>query len=302
MSVGKREIKRRIKSVGNTRKITKAMELVAAAKTRRSVAAVQATRAYSRAAWNIVRDLSDRTDPEAHPLLQRRPSIRRIGAVLMASNRGLCGGFNQEIVEALAKALRHERQVHPEAQIEVLLVGKRGSMIMHRHHHPIVAAFDKADSAHSIEDIATVSHLVIADFLSGKYDKVLLAYTDFRSMVSFCPRVRALLPIEGEDEELGFVETERREIAGHKGYEYLFEPSPDIVLGQMLHRLIELQIFQALLESNASEHSARMMAMRNASDAAKDMIEGLTLSFNRARQQAITAELADISAGSAAIR
>lgn len=304
MPVGKREIKRRIKSISNTRKITKAMELVAAAKMRKAVSAVHATRPYSEAAWNIVRDLSARTDPQAHPLLQKRCPVRRIGAVLFASNRGLCGGFNQDVVEALASYIQQEKSAYPGAEAEVLLVGKRGTMIMHRYHVPIVAAFDKADSAHRMEDISDAAQMVVSDYLSGRWDRVLLAYTDFRSAVSHRSRVRVLLPIEGEDEELGSVGTGNvgRKTEASKGHEYLFEPSPEIVLNQMLHRIIELQIFQALLESNASEHSARMVAMRNASDAAKDIIDGLTLSFNQARQQAITSELADISSGTAAIR
>jgi len=160
--------------------------------------------------------------------------------------------------------------------------------------------------AESITEVTALAKLVISDYLSGKYDKVVLAYTDYESAIKQQTRIRKLLPIEQEDDELGHV-AEKKE-SGSAGqvssrdYEYLFEPSPDMVLDQMLYRLIELQIYQALLESNASEHSARMMAMRNASEAAVDMIDDLTLTFNQARQQAITSELADISAGTAAIR
>ncbi len=300
MSLGTREIKRRIKSVANTKKITKAMELVAAVKMRKAVEAVLATRAYSNAAWGIIQDLSAKTDPRHHVLLQKRDKIQRIGVVLLASNRGLCGGFNREVVDELAAELQKEKERNADVAIEILLMGQRGSDIMHKHGHEIVADFEKADVAESITEITVISKMVIADFMNKKYDRVLLAYTDFKSAISHKPSVRKLLPIEREDEELGHVKgTEQKEIK--KDFEYKFEPSPGAVLNQMLYRVIELQIYQALLESNASEHSARMMAMRSASDAAGDMIDDLTLTFNQARQQAITSELADISAGSAAV-
>lgn len=301
MPLATKEIKRRLRSIANTKKITKAMELVAAAKMRKAVQSVLATRAYSNAAWQIVKDLSARTDPAHHPLLQKKDKIKSIGVVLMTSNRGLCGGFNREIVETVADYLKDKAG----AAVEVSLVGKRGRDIMYRHDHKVVAEFTKADVAASITEVTALAKLIIGDYLSGKYDKVVMAYTDYESAVKQRPRIRKLLPIEQEDDELGFADKAKKQAEADKGqrdYEYLFEPSPDAVLDQMLYRLIELQIYQALLESNASEHSARMIAMRNASEAASDMIDDLTLTFNQARQQAITSELADISAGTAAVR
>jgi F-type H+-transporting ATPase subunit gamma len=301
MPIATKEIKRRLRSIANTKKITKAMELVAAAKMRKAVQSVLATRAYSNAAWQIVKDLSARTDPAHHPLLQRKEKIKNMGVVLMTSNRGLCGGFNREIVETVADYLKSQT----ETSVEVSLIGKRGRDIMYRYDHKIVAEFTKADVAESITEVTALAKLIISDYLSGKYDKVVMAYTDYESTIKQQPRIRKLLPIEQEDYELGFVDKAKKQIEADKkqmDYEYLFEPSPDIVLDQMLYRLIELQIYQALLESNASEHSARMIAMRNASDAAGDMIDDLTLTFNQARQQAITSELADISAGTAVVR
>jgi len=301
MPIATKEIKRRLRSIANTKKITKAMELVAAVKMRKAVQSVLATRAYSNAAWQIVKDLSARTDPAHHPLLQRKEKIENMGVVLMTSNRGLCGGFNREIVETVADYLKSQT----ETSVEVSLIGKRGRDIMYRYDHKVVAEFTKADVAESITEVTALAKLIISDYLSGKYDKVVMAYTDYESTIKQQPRIRKLLPIEQEDDELGFVDKAKKQAEADKkqmDYEYLFEPSPDIVLDQMLYRLIELQIYQALLESNASEHSARMIAMRNASDAAGDMIDDLTLTFNQARQQAITSELADISAGTAVVR
>ncbi|MFA5134399.1 MAG: ATP synthase F1 subunit gamma [Patescibacteria group bacterium] len=303
MSLGTREIKRRIKSVANTKKITKAMELVAAAKMRKAVDAVLATRSYSDTAWNIVRDLSARTDPAFHPLLRKREgAIKKIGLILVASNRGLCGSFNRDIIDAVAAYMRHHKREHVDVTAEVLLMGTRGKDIMFRHGHSVVAEFTKVDVATRVSEVTPLSQMVIADYLAEKYDKVAIAYTDYFSAISQKPRIKQLLPIGREDTELGYVARSAEDAAGGKDFEFLFEPSPDAVLDQMLERLIELQVYQALLESNASEHSARMLAMRNASDAAGDMIDDLTLTFNQARQQAITSELADISAGSAAIK
>ena len=193
--------------------------------------------------------------------------------------------------------------MHPGLGSEIFLFGRRGRDIQFRYQHKIVAEFVKADVAESVTEVTPVAKMIIADYLAGKYDKITLVYTDFYSAISQKPRVKQLLPIEAQDDDLGQVKSMTKEIKADSGqdFEYIFEPSPEEVLTQMLNRLIELQIYQALLESNASEHSARMMAMRNASDAAVDMIDELTLSFNQARQQTITAELADISAGRAAV-
>lgn len=302
MPLATREIKRRIRSVANTKKITKAMELVAAAKMRKAVSAVLATRAYARSAWEIVKNLSQKTDPAQHPLLQKRDQVKKIGMILITSNRGLCGGFNREIVEDVADYLRAQQKAHVGAKAEVFLLGKRGRDIMFKYNHQIVAEFDKLDVTTQIREITPLAKVAIGDYISGKYDKIAIAYTDYRSAISQKPRIKKLLPIERQDDELGQVGVgSLANKAELKDYEYLFEPSPDAVLEIMLYRLIELQIYQALLEANASEHSARMMAMRNASEAAADMIDDLTLTFNQARQQTITAELADISAGRAAV-
>ncbi|MBI5037836.1 MAG: ATP synthase F1 subunit gamma [Candidatus Kerfeldbacteria bacterium] len=294
MPSGTKEIQRRIRSVTNTKKITKAMELVSAAKMRRAVQAVLATRQYARTAWNIVQDLAAKTDPEQHQLLQTREKIQRIGMIMITSNRGLCGGFNRELVETAGN--------YASAQgvpVDVILMGKKGSTIQ-RQGHTIVADFDKLDVAESVRDVQAMARMVITDYLDGKYDKIAIAYTDYQSAIKQTPHIRQLLPIIKEDAELGQTEG-AAEIATKQDFEYMFEPSPAAVLQAMLYRLTELQVYQALLESNASEHSARMFSMRNASDAATDMIKDLTLTFNQARQQSITSELAEISASRAAI-
>ncbi|MFA6525560.1 MAG: ATP synthase F1 subunit gamma [Patescibacteria group bacterium] len=304
MPVATRDINRRIRSIANTRKITKAMEMVSAAKMRKAVNAVLATREYSNSAWEIVKNLAAKTDPASHPLLQKREKVKNVGVILITSNRGLCGSFNREVIDLVAEYINNHKKEHVDVEAEVVLMGTKGQDIMFRHGHNIVAEFTKLDMNARIAEITPISRMIINDYLSGKYDKVAVAYTDYKSAISQKPRLRKILPIDREDQELGYIggDTENQSASiFESGFEYLFEPSPDAVLDQMMYRLIELQIYQALLESNASEHSARMLAMRNASDAAEDMIEDLTLYFNQARQQAITAELADISAGRAAV-
>ncbi|PIY96954.1 MAG: ATP synthase F1 subunit gamma [Candidatus Kerfeldbacteria bacterium CG_4_10_14_0_8_um_filter_42_10] len=304
-----RDIKRRIKSVRNTHKVTKAMEMVAAAKMRKAVSNVVATRSYSNLAWELVKNLARRTDSKYHPLLEKRDKIKKIGMVLITSNRGLCGGFNNQIIDRVTQYVRQQKE---EGGIEsdLVIMGKKGREAMLKKGHTIIAEFTKLDITNTIPEIRPLSNLIINDYLEGKYDQVMIAYTDFISTLVQKPRILELLPIEKREEDryLGQAKTgklETEKISEPKTpsieFEYLFEPSADEVLGELLPRLLEMQIYQVILESDASEHSSRMVAMRNASDAAADMIDGLTLIFNKARQASITAELADISGGRIAL-
>ncbi|MFH0951919.1 MAG: ATP synthase F1 subunit gamma [Patescibacteria group bacterium] len=303
-----REIKRRIKSVTSTSKITKTMELVSATKMRKAVKAVLETRAYSQAAWEIITSLADRVDRNSHPLLKQRDKIKKVGLILIASDRGLCGTFNRDVVETMAEYVRWHNKEVVDVEAEVFLLGKRGRDIMFKHGHQIIAEFAKVDVTTRISEVTPLAQAALSDYHAGKYDKIVIAYTDYYSAISQKTRIKQLLPLVRDDQQLGYVaadEEKRRKVQEHQPLpetaEYLFEPNPDVVLDQMLLRLIELQIYQALLESNASEHSARMLAMRNATDNASDYIEDLTLTFNQARQAAITSEIAEISAGRAAL-
>lgn len=303
-----REIRRRIRSITSTRKVTKAMELVASAKMRRAVAATHAARGYADLAWKLLLNVAQRTDAERHPLL-RRGEAKRIGLVLVTSNRGLVGSFNTQLIGAVLGFLRANERIVPEA-VDIVLVGRKGRAPLVRAGYNLAAAFEKLDVISDIAHVRPIARVVIDDFLAAKLDRVVLAYTDFRSTLVQRPVVRQILPIApaaviaGEagvfdNGERGAViraeaETERR-------FEYLFEPNPDTVLEALLPRLLEMQIYRALLESAASEHAARMVAMQSATDAAGDLIDELTLAFNQARQQSITQDLAEISASRAAL-
>lgn len=320
---GIRDIKRQIKSIGNTKKITKAMEMVAAAKMRKAIEAVLRTRTYANLSWetilNLSRSSAARGEP-LHHLLTKREEIKKIGIILITSNRGLCGGFNAAIINKVHQSIKKYQQEGERVVIEAefILTGKRGRAVYHHHGYSVVADFPKLDLAAEVREIVPIAKMVINEFLTGTYDKIMVAYTDFVSPAKQIPRVRQLLPIDitSEDRYLGIVGKDSRvgldddfikakEEAHLKDekylYEYTFEPSPAEVLDEMIPRLIEVQLYQALLESNASEHSARMNAMHQATEAAGDMISNLTLYYNKARQEKITAEIAEISAGANAL-
>ncbi|MDP3900020.1 MAG: ATP synthase F1 subunit gamma [bacterium] len=317
-----RDIIRRIKSVKNTKKITQAMELVSAAKMRRAIEAVLATRSYANLSWLTVLNLAEVADrnENLHTLLNPRKEVKKVAIILITSNRGLCGGFNANIISKAVNSIK----LHSDVETDCIILGKKGAAINYRYGYNLAAEFEKPDVTNEVEEVIPTARLVINDYLSGKYDKVMLAYTDFISTVKQVPRVKQLLPIDisQKDEYLGVIGSQAGEASTprfHEGAamspevvsekqkkhfenrEYIFEPSPREVLDEMIPRLVEIQMFQALLESNASEHSARMMAMRNATDAASDMIDDLTLTYNKARQAAITSEIAEIAGGAQAL-
>lgn len=319
-----KDIQRRIKSIGNTKKITKAMEMVAAAKMKRAVEAVLRTRTYANLSWETVLNLSQAANGqngEKHPLLVKREKIKKVGLVLITSNRGLCGGFNAAIISKAHNSVIKHQQNGEKVLIEAefILSGKKGAAIYHQYRHNIVAEFPKLDLASEVNEVVPVAKMIISDYLAGKYDKIMVAYTDFVSASRQVPRVKQLLPVDvmAQEEHLGIVGQDSRLGVGRDFlkqkkekhlrdekfvYEYTFEPSPKEVLDEMIPRLIEVQLFQALLESNASEHSSRMSAMHQATEAAKDILKELTLSYNKVRQSGITAEIAEISAGANALR
>lgn len=268
----------------NTRKITKAMELVAASKMRRAVAAALRTRPYARLAAQTVRAVVAKTGEAAkHPLLQAKATNDRTLVVLFTSDRGLAGGYNVNMI----KAAMAEIKALPAGSVDVIAVGKRGSDAMQRFKIPVIASFVGLGNAPRYEDLAPIARMATDAFIEGKYARVKLAYTDFVSGVTQRPTIVEALPLKAEGEVANV--------------EYKFEPSPQDVLDAVLPNLVKTTFFQALLEATASEHAARMMAMRNASDSAGEMMTLLTFTYNQARQAAITQEIAEISSGKAAL-
>ena len=325
-----KEIQSRIKSVKSTQKVTKAIEMVAAAKMRKAVEAVLKTRTYANLSWGTVLNLSNAisNNGQLHPLLAKKEKVEKVGIVLISSNRGLCGGYNMNVINKVHKSIQkhHHKGKLSEVRAEFILLGKKGAAVRSYFDYDIAAEFPKLDAINELKEVIPVAKIVIEDYLSGKYDKVMVAFTDFVSASKQIPRVKQLLPvdIEAEKEELGVVGGDTRVgvdkdlvekkqdkyLSGDPSaktglenykYDYIFEPNAEEVLDEMVPRLIEGQLYQALLESNASEHSARMQAMHKANDAAKDLVDELTLYFNKTRQASITAEIAEISAGANAL-
>lgn len=310
-----KEIKKRIKSIANTKKITKAMEMVAAAKMRRSIEAVLKTRTYANLGWLTILNIADSPDSTVnkHPLLEKRKKTEKAIIVLISSNRGLCGGFNSSIINKAIDSIKK----HSKVETDFVIVGKKGATIHKRFGYKIISEFEKDDVSPKISDVYPVAKFISDEFLEKRYDKVLMAYTDFVSPTKQVPRVRQMLPFEldSNDEYLGalgkseklktnqdFIEGKASKHLSGSVHFFKYEPSDSDVLDRILPRMLEVQIYQGLLESNASEHSARMTSMHQATGAASDLVDELTLFYNKARQAAITSEIAEISAGVASLK
>lgn len=310
-----KEISRRIKSVSSTRKITNALEMVAAAKMKKAVEATLKTRTYANLSWETVLRLTQQSAQRSeltHPLLRSHDEFKKAAIILITSNRGMCGGYNSLIINAAQEAARGLN-----VPTDFILVGTRGNIIRH-HGHTVTADFEKSDLVLDSREIYPVVRMITEDYQKHRYDRILVAYTDFVSAAKQVPRVKQLLPVEldgpdktlgvvGEDPAIGsdraMIEDKSRQHLSGDGftYDYTFEPSPRLVLDRLIPRLLEIQLYQAFLEANASEHSARMTAMHQATEAADDMVKELTLFYNKARQAGITAEIAEISAGANAL-
>jgi F-type H+-transporting ATPase subunit gamma len=294
-----KEIKRRIKSVKSTKKITKAMELVAASKMKRAIASTFASRPYAEYSWQILTSIAKNTEEIAHPLFvqrDRKNEQQNILLILITSNRGLCGAYNAQV---LKKALNLIKQESGSANIAIITVGKKGDTAMRRVGENIVASFLELPASIAISDVTPISKYAIDEYVLGKYDKVLIAYTDYVSALTQRPNIRQILPISKDSlnellENLPDEEIEQKT-------DYLFEGDFNTFIGVLAEKLTRMQIYQMLLESNASEQSSRMVAMKNASDASGEMIDDLTLVFNKARQANITREISEISAGMASV-
>jgi len=280
-----RLIRRRIKSISNTARITKAMEMVASSKMRKAQQRVLASRPYAMKMNELLGHLAAQlpSGETLHPLLEHR-TPQRIGVVHITADRGLCGSLNANMNRRTAAFVLAQ-----EIPVTVVAVGRKGRDFMFRYGRDVRAEFTGLGDQPGLLDIAPISRIVIDDYLSGRFDQVYLAYTEFISTISQRPVLKRLLPVEPLHPGGAYV------------VEFLYEPSPEAVLAQLLPRFVEMQVYQAVLEHLSSEHSARMVSMRNATENAKELIDDLTLTYNKVRQEAITKELLDIVGGAAAL-
>ncbi len=280
-----REIRRRIKSVQSTSKVTRAMEMVAASKMRRAQERTIAARPYAEEMRHVLANLAAqrRSGDEIHPLLVRRP-VNRIAIIHITPDRGLCGGLVASVNRSVASFILEQR-----LPATTVVIGRKGRDFMVRSGQEVRAEFTRFGDRPSIVDVLPIARIVIDDYTDGLIDEVYISYTQFMTTMSQRPVLWRLLPIEPAAIEPG------------QNVEYIYEPSPDEVLAQLLPRFVEMGLYHVILESIASEQSARMVAMSNATDNANEIIEDLTLTYNKARQEMITKELLDITGGAAAL-
>jgi len=279
---GVRDIRRRIRSVTNMQQITKAMKMVAAAKLRKAQEKVVASRPYAKQIQDVLARLVQAQSGASHPLLEKRP-VKKIGYILVTSDRGLCGGFNSNLIRFTKAIVEEER----EAQTGLIAVGRKGNDFFTRRRFNILTQFTGLGDSPDYNQASMISEEVIKLYTSGEVDEVYLIYSKFISVLTQEPKAVKILPIEPSAEKTSG--------------EYIFEPSPQQILERLLPAYLKSQVFTALLESKASEMGAKMTAMDSATENAKEMIDKLTLDMNRARQAAITKEITEIVGGAAAL-
>lgn len=283
---GMRDIKRRIRSVKSTQQITRAMKMVAAAKLRKAQASVVAARPYSNKLSEIMGRLLSAQNSYCHPLLEERAE-GKTGFVVISADRGLCGGYNQNILRFAKDKIDSTGE-----ETAVISVGRKARDYFTRRKYNIREYYTDLGDLPDYTQGRELAREIMKMYNTGEFKKIYLIYTEFRSAISYKPKIMPLLPVSPEVEK----GQNSQEI------EYIYEPSVEEVLGTLLPRFVEINVFRALLEAKASEHGARMTAMSSATDNAGELIDKLVLSYNRARQAAITKEISEIVGGAAALQ
>jgi F-type H+-transporting ATPase subunit gamma len=289
-----RDIRRRIRSVKNTAKITRAMQMVAASRMRRAQQHVIAARPYAEAMERLISELASVAQGRdaLHPLLVQRP-IDTVGIVLMTSDRGLAGALNTNIIRRGSQlVLEAGEQAKPDSterrDVELITVGRKGQDFFARRGHQLLGTFTNLGDQPSYMDVVGIARVVMDSYLNGVMDECYIVYPKYVNTLVQRPTVQQLLPIKPSEGEA-------------RPLDYIYEPNPAEILEQLLPRYVEVEIYQAVLETIASEHSARMVAMRNATDNANDLVQSLTLTYNKERQAAITREVTEIASAAEAL-
>jgi len=288
-----REMRMRIRSVKNISQVTRALEAVSASKVRKAMAAVTATRPYATKAWQVLTHIAKQPGRASlHPLLARRPEVRAVLVLVISGNRGLAGAYNGNIIRFVIQ--HFDRFTVP---VRYIAVGRKGRDLLMRRRKQVIAEFSNLPAAPSFQDVSAIGRMAVKEFLKGDVDEVYLVYTNFVNMVEQEPVVKKLLPLEFGD-EAGRVQDYEHQ---HLTAAYIYEPAEEELLDEIVPRFTALQVYQAILESLASEHAARMVAMSNATENAIELVSHLQLEYNKARQQTITNDLLDIAGGAEAM-
>ena len=299
---GIKELKTRIKSIGSTRKITRAMQMVSAAKMRKAQNAVLQSRNYASLAWETILSVA-KQGAFKNPLIRAYSKAKKIGIILLSSNKGFVGSLNTNLLAKLKEidpstVARDDNVINNEVICEIVTYGKKGQILATRLNKTITADFAKPERFIKVEEIYPIAQFISESYARGEYKKIYLVYNHFLSTLQQKPAARQLLPFtdslrhELEDFDASGAEMEQP---------IIYEPNPAEVVNHLIPRIIESQIYQTILETDASEHSARMVMMKNATEAAGDLIGDLTLTYNQIRQNKITTELAEITAGKIAL-
>jgi len=287
MAVGK-EIRTQIKSIQNTQKITRAMEMVAASKMRKAQARMQASKPYAAKMRNVIAHLAHAHPEYKHPYLEVR-DVKRVGYIIITSDRGLCGGLNTNLLKAAVVSMRENDDKGLKA--DVCVIGSKGASFMNRMGANIKSSVSHLGDAPGINDLIGTVKVMLDAFDNGEIDRLYLVSNEFVNTMTQTPQVEQLLPIAVEEPE--------QEMKHH--WDYIYEPEAKTVLDKLMMRYIESLVYQGVVENIASEQAARMVAMKSASDNAGDLISDLQLVYNKARQAAITQEISEIVSGAAAV-
>lgn len=290
-----REFRLRIRSVKNIAQVTRALQAVSASKVRKAMQAVLATRPYATKAWQVLTHIAGQPGrANLHPLLMPREENHNSLVVLVSGDRGLAGSYNTNIVRFTLQ--NFDKRTEP---VRYITIGRKGRDMLIRRRKTIMAEFSRLPAAPSFVDVSAIGRLAVNEFLAERADRVYLVYTSYVNMVKQIPTIKQLLPLEldgGESRVVRFSPAERSASAA-----YIYEPGEQEILDNIVPRFTELQVYQAILESLASEHAARMVAMKNATDSAAELASALQLEYNKARQQSITNEMLDIAGGAEAL-
>ena len=286
---GAKEIRSKIASIKNTQKITRAMEMVAASKMRKTQDRMRASKPYANKIYNVVKHIARATSEYRHPFMTAR-EIKRVGLIVVTSDRGLCGGLNANLLRETIGCMR-QWQVEGK-EVDLCVIGRKGQAFFKRVGGHVVASVDQLGDTPGVKDLLGVVKVMLDAFYQGQIDALHIVYNEFINTMTQTPTVKQLLPLPVADED--------SQTLGHH-WDYIYEPDAKELLDALLERYIELQAYQAVVENIACEQAAKMIAMKSATDNAGDLIKEFQLAYNKARQAAITQELAEIVGGAAAI-
>jgi F-type H+-transporting ATPase subunit gamma len=285
-----REVRLRIRSVKSIAQVTRALQAVSASNVRKAMAAMTRTRPYATKAWQVLTHIAGQPGRATlHPLLTPRAEDRNDLVVLVTGDRGLAGAYNSNIVRFALNRFNKS-----EVPVSYIAIGRKGRDMLIRRRKKVIAEFSHLPAAPTFTDVSAIGRLAVDEFLSGNVDRVYLVYTDFINMVKQVPDIKQLLPLEigsGAGRVVAFEQSHKVAAA------YIYEPNEEEIMDEIVPRFTALQVYQAIMESLASEHAARMVAMKNATDSATDLANALQLEYNKARQQGITGEILDIVGG-----